>query len=459
MNTKRNKSLFLKPRFFYSTILLILLAAGPCMHAQKIKIETTVSGSGFISIEDELPFWLSANTNGAVLEGTDYLGTATSKATFVISEKSVLEAGVGVFLRNGTQDELQRDELYLQYRNTWLKATLGSKRVEDRFDGLSVVANNFFQSGNTRALPGFLLEASEPLKLSEKFEVDWGIAHYSLNDDRYVNNTRLHYKRLHLIWNLNNKSYLKGGITHFAQWAGFSPEDGQQPKDFNAFFDIFLAKEGGGEAAQTDRDNVLGNHLGSYDLDYTYEPASGKYSLYHQHPFEDGSGTRLKNFPDGIWGFSITPNTEEYTSFLKAVVVEYIQTTNQSGSGGASGNDNYFNNGFYRSGFSYEGRSLGLPFIYFSEDGLRTANSRVRGFNIGLSAGRKSWSYFLKTSVIKNLGTYGQPIQPRENAIYNSFGISYGMESYGELSMQLGYDHSNQLNDVFGGRLQYSYSF
>lgn len=459
MNTTLSNSLSFRPRLLYIAILLVLLGARTQLIAQKIEVETTISGSGFVSADDKLPFWLSANTNGAVLEETDYLGTASSKATFAISEKSTIEVGAGLFLRNGTEDELQRDELYLQYSNTWLSATLGSKRVDDKFEGLSVVANDFFQSGNTRALPGILLEASEPIKLSEKFEVDWAIAHYSLNDDRYVTDARIHYKRFHLFWNLNNKSYFKGGVTHYAQWGGTSPETGRQPDDFSAFIDIFFAKQGGNEASETDQDNVLGNHLGSFDLEYTYEPSFGKYSFYHQHPFEDGSGTRLKNFPDGIWGFNFKFNSNDYSGFFQGLVVEYIHTSDQSGRGGVSGSDNYFNSGVYRSGFTYEGRSIGLPFIYFNEEGLRTANSRVQGFNIGASASHKQWSYVLKTSIIKNLGTYRDPIEPNENAIYNSLGISYAMETYGILSMQLGYDHSNRQDDVYGGRLQYSYSF
>ncbi|OAB77322.1 capsule assembly Wzi family protein [Cochleicola gelatinilyticus] len=429
------------------------------VNAQNFDIETTVSGGGFVSNDNELPFWIVANSYGAIFSETDYLGTVQSKATYKLSKSSSIEVGAGAFLRNGTSDEVQRDELYLEFRNSWLKATLGSKRVVDKFGGLSVVANNFFRSGNTRALPGLILEASEPLKLSDKFEIDWAIAHYSLNDDRYVDDTRLHYKKFHLIWNLNNKSFLKGGITHYAQWGGFSPEDGQQPDDFSAFIDIFLAKKGGGEAAQTDQDNVLGNHLGSYDLEYTYTPSTGSYSLYHQHPFEDGSGTRLKNFPDGIWGFSFMPNAKDYTPFVKALIIEYIQTTDQSGSGGVSGSDNYFNSGFYRSGFSYEGRSIGLPFIYFNQDLTRTANSRVRGIHFGISASRKKWAYFLKTSLINNLGTYGAPILPKEHTIYNSFKISYTMETYGTFSMNLGYDYSDRREDVYGGQMQYSYSF
>ena len=101
--------------------------------------------------------------------------------------------------------EVVRIEEFLtfQFENSWLLATVGSKKQKEMLDGLSATNQNFLCSGNARPLPGILLEANNPLKISNTFGLDWGIGHYELNDNRFVNGTHVHYKRLALITTFN----------------------------------------------------------------------------------------------------------------------------------------------------------------------------------------------------------------------------------------------------------------
>jgi len=66
---------------------------------------------------------------------------------------------------------------------------VGVKNPEVKLDDLSSSNQNFLYSGNSRALPGIILEANKPFPIFKALTVDWGIAHYELNDDRFVDGT------------------------------------------------------------------------------------------------------------------------------------------------------------------------------------------------------------------------------------------------------------------------------
>lgn len=418
---------------------------------------------GFGSTGDSLPFWMYRNTNGRVDAETNAAGLLRGGLSYYFSDKSYIEFGAGAIASNGNKNALRRDELYLSYVNPWLKVTLGSKTPFQEYQGLSVVAKNFLLSGNSRALPGLLFEAPEPLMLSKVIGVDWGVGHYELNDDRFAANTKVHYKRLGLVVSVNERSQFVGGIEHYAQWAGDSPEFGALPSSFNDFLKVVLAlrSEQGGNIPGEEL-NSLGNHLGVYNFEYNFTPVSGRFSFYHQHPFEDGSGTALKNFPDGIWGFYFGPNTVDFDNFITGFLIEYVQTTDQSGdlNGSGSGGDYYFSNGIYRSGWTYYGNNIGLPFITPQNDEMpEQTNNRTRGINIGLTAANKNISYKLKTSFVQNFGTFAFPFDPIEKEVYTSLSTIYSMDNYGSIGVQLGYDYSDQNKDTFGAGLTYTYSY
>jgi hypothetical protein len=418
----------------------------------------SLTAMGFGATGDNLPFWMYRNTNGRIDPETDVAGLLRGSISYYFSERSYFEFGAGAIASNGNDNSLRRDELYLSYVNPWLKVTLGSKNPYEEYQGLSVVAKDFVLSGNARALPGLIVEAPEPLMLSKTFGIDWGIGHYVLNDDRFVHNTYVHYKRLALVVNLDSKHQFVGGIEHYAQWAGDSqdPEVGSLPSSFSDFIDVFFASRALDSDIVNEAANALGNHLGFYNFEYNFTPSLGRFSFYHQHPFEDGSGTGFKNIPDGIWGVYFGPNTVDVDSFITGVLLEYVQTTDQSGS---ERPDNYFVNGIYQSGWTYHDNTIGLPFII--PTGIDTIGiyNRTKAINVGLAARNGNWSFKTKTSFAQNLGSYSVPLVPEEFAIYSYLNTTYAIEKYGNLSLLLGYDYSDQNKDTFGAGLAYTYSF
>jgi len=93
---------------------------------------------------------------------------------------------------------------------------------------------------------------------------------------------------------------------------------------------------------------------------------------------------------------------------------EYLNTTDQSGpfhdKDGIvyGGNDGYFLNGSYPSGWSYFSRTIGAPFIssplYNANGALSTQNNRVQVHHFGIEGAIYDYQYRLLASFSKNYG-------------------------------------------------------
>ena len=429
---------------------------------QNINVFGEGSLMGIISSENEIPYWFYNNSSTRVGEYTN--GSLYGKfiSNYNWKETNIIEVGLSVVLRDGVSNYLQRENLYIDYRRKWLKVTVGAKERPILFNGLSSTNGNMIWSLNARPLPGIIFEANNPIHLSKTFSIDWGIAHYSLNDDRYVDNVRVHYKRIGLNVTINEKNKLTARMQHFAMWAGTSPEYGQLPNDFETFIRVFFARKGSDSDPEGEIQNAVGDHVGSYFIDYSFKSKFGKITLYHEHPFEDGSGTRLSNFPDGVWGGNYIPKSKKIiTSFL----YEYVDTTDQSGSSGTSGRDGYFSSFLYKSGWTYEGNIIGTPFITadnsidLEEFPSAIDNNRTISHHLGFKGEIKKIEWIFKTTLIKYLGTYGKPFNPIQKKWYNYLSVSYTTTKYGKIILQTGLDFSNVANTLFGAGLSYSYAF
>ena len=430
-------------------------------YGQQIKLEGQTEILGFVSSEETLPFWMYNNTSTAVGSETNFSVQLGAKASYS-HENTKFEIGVLGLYRDGMPEEIQRRDLYASFQNSWLKATLGSKKRDDLLHGLSTTNKNILWSHNARPLPGLILEANTPIKISKTFAIDWGIAHYNLNDDRFINNTRVHYKRLGLITTFNEKNKLTVQLQHFAQWGGTSPIEGDLPNDFEAFFDVFLAKKRPLILGGVTYENALGNHLGSYLLDYEVTTGVGNFSIYHEHPFEDGSGAGWTNFPDGVWGVFYQPVNQKIVSSL---LYEYVDTANQSGTGANSGIDNYFSNNLYRSGWTYERNIIGVPFILadptlvITESNGPIFNNRIKAHHLGVTGHFSGVDWMLKTSFVTNLGTFRIPFEPTLRNTHNYASATYATETYGSFSVIGGLDFSNIGQTVAGAGIGYMYAF
>jgi hypothetical protein len=452
-------------------LLFIILLCCTCikMVSQEntpITYEGGVEAFGYATNE-ELPFWTYSNKYGRLNQETNGLVYAFAKADYALTPNSSLQFVASGVARDGIDPNIQRAELYLSFKNKWIDVTLGSKDFTDDTYELSSIRRNILFSSNTRALPGLLIQNAAPIKIIKDISFDAAIAHYSLNDDRYVEDTKVHYKKFFLNWDINSKSSLHVGLQHLVQWGGTSPDSGAQPDGFSDFIKVVFGRGGGEEANENDQINVLGNQFGSYSVTYKRELSSSfDLDVYYQTLFEDRSGMELGNFPDGVWGIQVSPKDSK---LIQGLLYEYVQTISQGGrpgfvpeGGQERGGDNYFFNGTYRSGWTYEGRTIGLPFITINnteENGNLPVNNRSVAHHIGVLGAIWKLDYTLKLTYLENLGTYRNPISPKDTFVYSYFQAKLPTEKYGTFSVEVGADFNEDRDTFFGGGLGYRYTF
>lgn len=417
--------------------------------------EYTTSLSGQAGSKENLPIWATTNKYGIVPDSRGGLLRAGIFSDFN-TEKTIQFAyglsGAGYLTQY--KNKIIVDELYLSAKWKKIRLDLGMIHPEEEYNGISAQNGSIIYSGNTRTMPGYNLHTDfirVPLTgnvLAFKFN----LADYTLIDNRFVDKTWLHNKSFYLRITPWHRLDIVVGLEHWAQWAGTSPLHGKQPDSFRNYVRVFCAESGGEGSTLSDSINVLGNHLGREHIRINYHADHFTLSFYHDIPFEDGSGTHFANVPDGTYGLYYGAKNKK--KWINDVIYEFQYTKSQSGASHdrpatpeelakqdprdpfygrviIGGNDNYFNNGEYRSGWTYYGRTIGTPFITPlapDADGITLGvyNNRIVAHYLGLQGFfMKKVPYRLRLSYALNYGTYGHPLEgsPRQF----SFGLEAGV--------------------------------
>lgn len=423
-------------------------------------ISVLVEAMALAGSNTHTPFWFYANQRGRIRPSTRAMGLAAVQYNTLFNNGSELELKGGAIYQDGGTKNIFLDELYAAYRYKGIEAAIGIKQRPELLSGLSAVGGDILWSRNARAMPGVEVKTLQPIPVFKWLSLDASLAHYQLEDNRFVEGAKIHHKTFFFNFKLNKEQQLSAGLKHYVQWGGVSPEFGQQAEGFKDFIYIFLGKNGGNTA--NDQINASGNHLASYELTYTLKKENYQLQLYHQTLFDDRSGRELNNFPDGVWGVYFKP---EKNKFISGMLYEYIQTVSQSGrndpnssQGQQSGQDNYFSNSIYRSGWTYFGQTIGLPFILPNENGIGIKNNRSYVHHFGIQGALGAIEYSFKSTYVKNKGTYALPYMPSEKAIYTLAAFGYTTQ-WGTLTLQGGADYSSYTKENFGVGVGYRYSF
>ncbi len=295
-------------------------------------------------------------------------------------------AGVGLLYHDGYSNKLQFDESFLGFENSWLDTYVGRKQRKELYNGLSATNENILWSLNARPLLGVSLKTNRPVYFLKSAGIGFeaSLEEFITDDeDRYVKDTRIHHKSFHLVFDKYEKFQLKIGLQHFVEWAGTSPEYGKLPSSFNDYLDVFTGREGN-DSVGGQEVNALGNQMGSYEVYLGTVVSHYNVQLIYNHLFDDGSGRVLANTPDGRYGIFIEDQNKG--NWIDSFMYELFYTKNQSkNSPTTDGRDNYFNNNLYRSGWTYEHRVLGVPFITLDNDRFRIANNTLLVHHFGIS--------------------------------------------------------------------------
>jgi hypothetical protein len=410
-----------------------------------------VSQEGFLSGNNN-SFWSTSNNLGIVRPETLSLTSLNATYQRYLGELSDLKIGASAFYDYGGKDgsRIGVNEAFVSVAWWVIETSLGPRARAEMHQGLSAVNGDILWSNNSRPPPGVEIRTRNPMKPWRWIGMEGALAHYWLGKERYVQNSFIHHKYLGLYFSPTESSVFKARLHHYAQWGGTSPETGTQPTSFK---DLVLVFFGQTNSSTGDSTGALGNHIGSYHLLYQYFMPSGHLEWYYQAMFEGSAGKESGNYPDGLYGFYWDSGE---SSLLRGLLVEYIQTSWQ---GGVAINDNYFNHGTYRSGWTYQNNGLGIPFFTFNKDLPGFTNNRISAFHLGARAVINESDYLLRASYVKNMGLRDLPYNPTENTIYTQLQMNRPIGDRLTFGVAVGADFSN-LNDsnfTIGVALRYKY--
>jgi hypothetical protein len=399
-------------------MFLILCTATSLLYSQNKEITYDINTSAGLSSDTTLPFWVSANQYGSV-PNSDYVSLNTRifkpfdtpETLFDLSYKA---SATGFIAQ---ENKFLLNELYLGVRFKNIVLDLGAKNDAVLWNNLSSSNGSIIKSINARAMPGINIKTNNFLSLpfaTSWLEVKGSFAHYFMNDKRAVENTNLHHKSFYIKTKINARFEIIAGLDHYVQWGGTSAVYGAQPASFSDYIKVVLGAEGGASATQNDQFNALGNHVGSYLLQFNYKEENTNVTFYYSHPFEDTSGRELTNWQDGLYGFFVDFKKEN--ALVMDILAEFTYTKNMSNMPTSiSGPDNYFNNSIYKSGWTYFGNTIGSPYVTpkpVDENGITNGvivgDNRFSAINIGANGFIKAVGYKALLSHTTYYGWFNQ---------------------------------------------------
>lgn len=269
-------------------------------------------------------------------------------------------------------------------------------------------------SGNSQPLPHITVGIDKYTPFPGCYgylEVKGGITHGWLADNVYMHGSFMHHKWAAARLGGKLPVNISYEFHHAAQWGGISPVYGDIGNRWGDFMNVLFARAGG--VMENDLLNAQGNHVGSQQLTLTGKGKEWEVSAYWQNFFEGnfsliGNGQNLK---DGLWGISMK---QTRWPFIQGVTYEFLNTTDQSGPWHDrdglcyAGNDKYYQNSVFLSGWNYWYRSLGNPFLtsplYNANGTIHTLNSRVRVHHLGVRGDIYGFQYRCKISYAHNYG-------------------------------------------------------
>lgn len=261
----------------------------------------------------------------------------------------------------------------------------------------------------------------------------------------YATGALYHQKHLFFRSNPEKRIFVTVGIEHVAQFSGssFSYKDGvltetKKPANLKAFWNVILPL-GDSNYFENDamEDWIYGNHIGMMTYSFGWNiNKDHQLQAYLDNPFEDGSGIRKGNGWDGLWGLQYTNKTSG-RQYVRGAVLEYFQTTNQSGplhwdSGDfpepvrsqitdfVTGDDNYYNHMFYDT-YAHYGMAFGNPLIvspiYNKEGYTSFRDNRIKAWHLGVNGEiTDCLSYLIKGSYREGWGTYSIPLSNKHHS-------------------------------------------
>ncbi len=461
----------------------------------KREIKYTVEAGTIISTNGETPFWLRANQYGTVpnqspiftLKGSvssDYKKAIIKEDQYKLS-KFDWGYGLNIVGNVGKENQFLIPEAYIKAKYGAFEIYAGRRKEIFGLVDSMLSSGSYIWSGNALPMPKIQISTPNfvPLGFTKGFlSFKGNYAHGWFENSRTdVKNFYLHQKSLYFrLGKPDWKFHFYGGFNHQVQWGGelLYPDpknefsiNGKVGSSLTDYINVVTGRSLAGVGDTTkngvnDALNRSGNHLGTIDFGFDINTTDFSFLLYRQSIYEDGSLAYLSNITDGLNGISISvKKTSNAKIRIRKIVFEYLNTSSQGGVGGSDntysrlrGQDNYFNNGVYRNGWSYNQVSLGTPFInnvssVTNNTGLFFNNNRVEAFYLGVSGIiNNNVNTEIRISNSKNVGTYTYPFAKIKNQFSGLVSLNYSPSFLEKavIKLSVAMDSGELYNNNFG---------
>lgn len=423
-----DKNLFFKSVLLFSAFSLLPLLAKAQLKAPEFSLTTY----GIVSSSGSTPFWLQSNRHGMFSpEGRQFLTRIMAYSTDNrLTDNLTLSYGADFIARPGPQSVAWFNQGFLRLDVWNLFLQVGRFHNKSPIHSEEVGMGSLGVSGNATPIPQIRIGFSEwnSLPFTRDFiEIKLHVAHGWLGSDRYTKDVLYHEKIGHVRFGGDFPLNVYGGMAHYAIWGGNNnPQYGNLPSRLSDFSRVFRAVGGDDTAPITEKQLLLGDHLGGWDFGLFLELDAFDMKVYRNFPLESRHNLQLKSFQDALTGINLTFSDPSVLG-LKKIAYEFLYTKWQAGprtgqpgfenAGSPGGNRNYYNNGVYKSGWSYFGRTIGNPLFLTRSDNLGIENNRIVGHHLGFLFQLKSVTWKIKSTYSRNYGTWVEPYTPVRNQI------------------------------------------
>ena len=392
-------------------VLLLVLGARAAGAQDLGPLQGQVSLFGAAGTGERLPFWLAANEGGTIDPASANLGTRlTVRRPFAGGPGIDLAAGATVIGRASAHRTAYLHELYGGAQAGPLRLTLGRKaHMVGRVDTARSLGSTTW-SRNATPPPSVRLSVPQYLPVpgtNGLLAARGTIAHGWLEDDRFVQDALLHAKTFSLrVQPPGLPVELHAGIAHHAQFGGTHPRLGPQGEGLGDWAEVVLGQRTDGE----DRPSVGStNHLAMYDFSAHVDLGSVDGRVYRQFYHEDTPSLRFRNPWDGLWGLRL--RRSDGSGGVTAVLWEHLRMTRQNAKfseGEERGADKYYHHSTYAGGWTYEGRTLGIPLLTPNRSAPGMANTIVVAHHVAVEGQvAPAVAYRLVGTYSRNYGAQG----------------------------------------------------
>lgn len=363
---------------------------------------------------DTLPFWLYANSHGLtpLKSSTNFITGFASEASLLPNQSDfdIRLGGELVHRFSNVNNSSHFQQLYTTFQYRKLRLRAGRfYRLNDFDPSLEGLTTGFFvESHNATPYPRISLETDGFVPVPKTGEVLQIRLRYSdglLENDRTISSPYIHQKSLQLRTVINKLS-LQFGLFHSVMWGGMDEEEGRLAQSFNDYLKVVFSRSASEESRVNISEvlNKLGNTIGVYEAGFTYRTSDFRVVGYRHLFLEDELSVRLQSPWDGIWGLGLIRTGNGHP--VRTIVYEHVNSIRQESQKElAQGRANFYNNGIYKDGWSYEGRLMGNPLFTYSPEDSEVINNVIIAHHLGVTGDlSRRFSYRTMLTYSRNYG-------------------------------------------------------